>query len=340
VAGVCDAGAGVGRGRAHHRHQPQRRQGTTALTTTSLPSLPPSLPPSFTSFVLCLLGSFSLSRGCCFVLPSLPPSLPPFSLSKSWLCPPRVFLSPSLRQCAYNHAHLPPSLPPFQVVLRRPERGGMSSVGGGGGVQGEGGGMWRDGGAAIGRDDVVSQDMFDAGREGGGEGGREGGRAGGREGSRGSFYPSSSERLTQIVAQVFIHSLLKLTSLLSLPFPPSPPSRPPSSRRQQQRELFLPAACEPAPSPHFQQPLRRRLRQRRAQHWPGRRTYVLLFPSLAPSLPPSLLPFLSVTAQVFSLLIRLTLPSLPPSLFLPQPPGRCTRPTTSTSGASSPSNAS
>lgn len=48
-----------------------------------------------------------------------------------------------------------------KVILRRPDRGGMSSIGGAG-VQGEGSGMWRDGGAAIGREDTVAQEMFDS----------------------------------------------------------------------------------------------------------------------------------------------------------------------------------
>lgn len=49
----------------------------------------------------------------------------------------------------------------------------MSGVGAKGG---EGGGVWRDGGASIHRDDVVSQDMW--GVESGEKGGRRGERSG------------------------------------------------------------------------------------------------------------------------------------------------------------------
>ena len=105
-----------------------------------LSSLPPSLPPSFlpSLLIFLLLLSYRVSRS------RLPACTHPHFLPS----PPS----------------LPPSLLSLQVILRRPDRGGVSSVGGGGGVQGEGGGMWRDGGAAIGRDDAVSQDMFDSGK--------------------------------------------------------------------------------------------------------------------------------------------------------------------------------
>lgn len=73
----------------------------------------------------------------------------------------------------------PPPSSPSQVILRRSDRGGLNGVGA---KSGEGGGVWRDGGASIHRDDVVSQDMW--GVESGEEGGRRGERSGRGEAGR------------------------------------------------------------------------------------------------------------------------------------------------------------